>query len=354
MIVLGTMLSCFPMLANELLIPAAARGAGANGTFFQTDLRIVNLSAMRADVKITFLSSGSDNRNAASLILSIEPRQSREFNDVLQSLFSLQTGLGALRLESGDSVAATSRTYTTSSSGPCLGSFGQFIPALDPQRAELRSVIPGVSISALPTAGSRSNFGAVNPGVEPATVSVTLRNGDGSVIGTTTLSIPPLGHVQQALSALFNITSMTSTNAFLEINASIPLLAYVSVVDNASGDSMFIPAGPDTGVPRETTILAKQWVFEPPTLEARVGELMTIKVRALDVEHGVSFSGVGPFTCSNEQAGQCIVRPGEVVTVTFTPREEGTFAFFCTRFCDESLDGTAGHSTMRGSLVVRR
>lgn len=343
-------LFALPLEAAEKLIPAAARAFGANGTFFRSDVHLVNLSSELATVDLTWLPTATDNSAAATIPLIIAPRASIEIADVLGSLFGVSDGIGALRLSSSSAFVASSRTYTPSDD--CPGTFGQFIPAVDAERAAARSVIAAVQIPASLSSGARTNIGLVNPAAASVEVRLHLRSGNGALAGTTTLTVPPFGHLQRSAAELFPSASQ-ATSAFVEVDGSGPLLAYASVIDNQSGDSIFVPAEMDPHVAEGVEMIARQWVFEPEVIEVESGELVTLRVRAIDVEHGISFSGVGPFTCSSEQAGQCILRPGETVTVTFTPSAKGSFAFFCTRFCGESADALDGHETMRGTIIVR-
>ncbi len=353
-ILINFLFLCGNSLAFESYIAASARAEGANSTFFQTDLRLVNLADSVAEVDLTFLPSNVDNSAAVPVRLSVPPRESFELDDVIGNLFSVTSGVGAIRIVSESALAVTSRTYTPSGDPACPGTYGQSIPATPASEAVARSVIPNISLAPGTATGFRTNFGVVNPASMATTVSVTLRSGSGTTVATASLTLPPQGHTQQSVAALFGVQGTDTTNAFIEVDASAPVLAYASVVDNLSGDPVFIPAQPDSGTPSVgLTIIAKQWVFEPEIIEVNVGEPVTLQVRAVDVDHGISFSGVGPFTCTSEQFGQCILVPNETVTVTFTPRTRGSFAFFCTRFCGDAANGSHGHATMRGTLVVK-
>ena len=265
-ILINFALMCGSAAAWEGFIPAGARGPGAAGTFFQTDIRIVNLSSQDASVSLTFLPSGSDNTAAQPVNVTVPARSSLEVNDLLGSLFELDGGVGAFRIESEADLAVASRTYTPSGDAACPGTFGQFIPAMTAEEALDRSVLPGISLSPDPALGFRSNIGAVNPSDAPATASLTLRTPAGDVLGTGTLALAPFGHLQQSTASLFGAQTVQTTGAFIEVEATSPVLAYASVVDNQSGDPVFIAAQPDSGTPAVLTIIAKQWVFEPDTI----------------------------------------------------------------------------------------
>lgn len=352
-ILIVAMLICFPAMAEEQIVPAAGRVVGANQTVFRTDLRVVNLTTTVAIVQVTFLPSNTNNESATGVPVTIASRASLQIDDVLGTLFGVDVGVGALRLSSDSLFLATSRTYTPMVG--CPGTNGQFVPALDPASATARSVIAHAQLSATGASGFRTNVGAVNPGSTTVDIRLQLRSGDGVLLGSASFSVLPLSHAQVSVAALFSQQSLTTSNAFVEVNASGPVLAYLSIIDNVSGDSMFVPASPDPFAPssNEVEMIARQWVFEPSTIEVKAGELVTVRVRAIDIDHGIAFSGVGPFTCTTDQAGQCVLEPNNIVTVTFTPKAVGSFAFFCTRFCGDSTDGTQGHLTMRGTVVVK-
>lgn len=351
--ILSLVLAAASAMAAEYFIPAAAHVAGANATFFQTDLRIVNLASAPATVELTFLPTGSDNSSAARIPVTIAARASMQLDDVVANTFGVMSGGGAIRISSTADLAITSRTYTTSPNAQCPGSFGQFIAAMTSSDAFRKSVIPAIRTSATPTTGFRTNVGLVNPSASTVTVTLKLRDAGSRIVGTHSTSLPPLSHWQTSAASAFAVAT-TVDNAFVEVEASAPLFAYASVVDNQSGDSVFVPAIEDTGTPASgTVIIARQWVFEPATIEVTAGTPVTLTMRAVDVDHGVGFSGVGPVICSPDQAGQCVLKPGEDVTITFTPASKGSFAFFCTRFCGSSADGAQSHATMRGTVVVK-
>jgi|GEM_PF-3245953 len=346
-------LAAYPsMAATDKIIPAVAKTAGANSTFFQSDLRLINAGASDATVQLTFLPSNVDDSNATTVSLTLVARTSRAIDDVLGSLFQQTNAGGALRVKSSGDVIVESRTYTPSAG--CPGTYGQYIPGIDASKAGLRQIVPGVKLSKDLTSGSRTNIGVVNVGGQQLAVAVTLRDGDGTSIATASISVPPFAHTQQAVAGLFAQSGTTLENAFVELSASTAFLAYASIVDNLSGDSIFVPADLDSGTPRTVQLItAKQWSFTTSTIEVTAGQLVTLQFKAIDIEHGVGVSGVGAVACSNDQGGQCLLTPNQIVTVSFTPRDKGTFAFFCTRFCFESTDGTQGHATMRGSIIVK-
>ena len=103
----------------------------------------------------------------------------------------------------------------------------------------------------------------------------------------------------------------------------------------------------NTQAPAETTgsgsfkefkITAKQFSFEPSTIEVNKGDKVRLIVTSMDVPHGISIKEYG----INER-----LDVGKPVAIEFTADKEGTFTAFCSVFCG------SGHSGMKGKLVVK-
>ena len=97
------------------------------------------------------------------------------------------------------------------------------------------------------SAGFRSNAGAYNPNDAPVTLTFTLYANDGTRLGN------PLDRTAAAREA-FQINdvfgavgagSTVTTSAYLVITSSAPVFGYVTLIDNQSGDSVYIAATDD-------------------------------------------------------------------------------------------------------------
>ena len=93
-----------------------------------------------------------------------------------------------------------------------------------------------------------------------------------------------------------------------------------------------------TGAVKEFKITAKQFQFDPATIEVNKGDKVRLIVTSIDVPHGIGIPEYG----INER-----LDPGKPVTIEFTATKEGTFAAFCSVFCG------SGHSNMKGKIVVK-
>lgn len=226
-----------PLFAKNMYIPAAGITSGQNGTFWRTDLRIYNPSPEETiEVSLHFLPQGMDGTNVGGRTFSIPPRGTLVLDNAVATLApQFAAALGAIRIDSdaGRSYefAASSRTYTTGAHG----SLGQFVPALDPAEAITRSVVLHVAS----TNQFRTNFGVMNPGLGAVTVRVKLLGIDGSVfLESQPLTIEPRSMEQWSLPSLFGGVFMQNGTAVIEATA--PVFTWGSVVDNVSGDPIYV------------------------------------------------------------------------------------------------------------------
>lgn len=215
-------------------IAAVAHTPGAFGTNFVSDVRIFNRAASAAQVMAIFTPSGADGRNNfAAVKMVIAPSQIMALDDVLQTMMQT-TGIGQLELSGDvDQIIVTSRTYTRGA----RGTYGQLIPGADSQEG-IGSGDAALSISQIEnTAGFRSNIGFAEVAGESGEVRVRYYNASGDVAADAAYAIAPFGHVQTRVSA-----SGEALRAEVTVSGAARVLAYASVVDNHSGDAVFIPA----------------------------------------------------------------------------------------------------------------
>ncbi len=225
----------------ERWIAASAHAPGRNGTFFVTNLRLLNTSSTETvTAQAVFFPSGG-GAPVTSPELRLAPRQQLAFDDALVSLFGVAgNASGPIRVLAPESVEVSSRTLNTSD--PCSGgTFGAVLPGLAPASASAHALLAGLEGSADASSGSRTNILLANPGASPASVSVTLRRGDGTLPGTATVPpIPASGSFQAEVFELTGARGETTGNAYAEIASSAPVLALATVLDNRTGDSSVV------------------------------------------------------------------------------------------------------------------
>ena len=88
---------------------------------------------------------------------------------------------------------------------------------------------------------------------------------------------------------------------------------------------------------KEFKMTAKQFQFEPSTIEVNKGDGVRLIVTSTDIPHGISIPEYG----INER-----LDPGKPKTIEFTADKQGSFTAFCSVFCG------SGHSAMKGKIIV--
>jgi hypothetical protein len=248
---------------DSLIFAAVGHAPGQNGSFFESDVRVANLSATPMKYQINYTPSGTDGTTTGSTTtVEIAPNQTLALDDILSTLFGLGDTAGALgTLEVRPLTTATSSSSglfsTITSTAQQLmtlgssrtynftptGTFGQFVPAT-PYAKFLGS---GKILSLQQVAQSdalRANFGFVEASGQP--VDLTLRVFDTRSIlkGTIPISLMASEHKQIGLLLASNgITDLPDGRVEVEVTGgSGKVTAYVSEVDNLTNDPYAVSA----------------------------------------------------------------------------------------------------------------
>jgi cytochrome c oxidase subunit II len=100
------------------------------------------------------------------------------------------------------------------------------------------------------------------------------------------------------------------------------------------------PQDPTTAsAPREITIVAKRFAFEPASIEVIEGERVRLRVSSADGVHGLQVRRL--------RLNKLIPRGGQAVTIDFVASAPGTYEILCSEECGD------GHDTMTGTLTVK-
>jgi hypothetical protein len=239
--------------ASEYDIPVAGRVTNGAGQTFVTDVRVFNPSydtAAAAELEY-FQSGATPNTNATqAMAVNIQPRGTATLDDIAgASGLNVSGTIGAIRVSSAEKLAVTSRIYADlRSSGK--GTFGQFVAGQSRANALRRGVLPQLSNHVIEfTSGYRTNVGFFNPNNAAVTVRLELRNPAGATFATSLITLQALSQQQNPIAAYFPEPDLTdAANMTLTFDASAPVVAYASVVDNVSADQIFVSAQEDAGV----------------------------------------------------------------------------------------------------------
>jgi len=228
---------------TSVYVAAVAHVSGAAGTNWRTDLGVHNPGRTAAQFRIDLLKKDQANPSPISETLQIGPGKSARYEDVLQSVFDFN-GAGSLRITPLSGVVSiTSRTFNLSTAG----TYGQFIAGVTSESfinsGEIGHLVQ-LSRSSLSSTGHRSNIGFVNTSNRRIDVKVELYKGDGEHLGTKNYPLQPLEY-DQVNDILGKVTTESVENGFAVVSTTTSggqFIAYASVVDNRSGDPVYIPA----------------------------------------------------------------------------------------------------------------
>ncbi len=253
------------------VVSAAAHTPGSLGTFWKTDMALLNLSAAGSSGRLVLRKS--NGVAVASSSFTLATGQLLELNDVVGTMGAGKVS-GSLEVEmaSGEMPEITTRTFTMGE----RGTYGQSIPLQAPQRPGL---IYLTGIRGAPD--FRTDFGVTSVSDQVVHVTPVLFTSQGRTTGTT-VGLAPHAHAQWNLTALVGKDALDGVRAAsLGITIDEPSVVYASVIDNGSGDPAYIsgmPASKHLLIPvigRGPGKKGTQWdseltVFDPGTRPAHL------------------------------------------------------------------------------------
>lgn len=234
--------------SRTFYLPVVGKVAGAAGTNFVTDLRLVNEGAATANVVLDFYASSAAGQTTptATRSVTVAPREQKVLNDLIGATLGT-SGLGALKITSDQEITVTSRVIND------LRASGQGTTGFSVNASELTDATTSGTLSFLSQSpasdigvgvGFRTNIGYFNPNTTPVTATFTARKtSDGAVLGTNTVTIAGLSHAQQgAFTLISNVPGgdQVQQDFYVTWTSSAPLFVYGSVVDNKTGDSVLL------------------------------------------------------------------------------------------------------------------
>jgi len=220
----------------DRVVPVAGTGPGANGSQWQSELTLHNVSIKPIAAELKF---HSNTGVVDSAEIEVAPRSTVSIEDVVNTAFHVSSGTGAITIDVPEplrgKLVVTSMTINRSPSGD----FGQDIPALDADSAlgtgDL-GVIPGPSS----VIDSRFNFGLFT--TEETTIEWRLVRKDGTTASTVELTYDAGIQLQYngGVSTLFGATPDDNdvVHAYVKSGS---VFVYGSIVNQMTGDPSFVP-----------------------------------------------------------------------------------------------------------------
>lgn len=221
---------------DRVLLPAVARTDGSHGTRWRSDLVVFNPAPEPRTTSVAWFERGSSNPAPRRAELVIPGRGSLLVEDALASLYGVDEGAGGLLFEPDGPIGVSSRTFTTLAGGGTLGQHvpGVPLPALEGVRQDLLLQLTA-------TADFRTNLGFVNLGYDELLAWVVPIAFGAESPKARIIEVPAMGASQHG--GILGETDDTVEDGMFWIETGFlsgPFVAWASVVDNLSGDAVFV------------------------------------------------------------------------------------------------------------------
>jgi hypothetical protein len=222
---------------SSFIIPIAGSIAGGNGTFFKSDMAIINHRDVAQRVGVGWLAANVNNTTAPVQYISIPAQTGVAYDDFVANQLG-KSGLGAIlfvgvtdtgALDQNAQIDGFSRIWTPQPGA--VGTVSQTFDAITPTDA--LGSLTGYVIGLKQSTDFRTNVGIVNFDGTAHTWTVTSRFTGVS----STVNVPPYSVVQASVAAG---SGSALGNLSLNINCTNPnsnwWTAYGTTVDNRTGD----------------------------------------------------------------------------------------------------------------------
>jgi hypothetical protein len=223
-------------------VPSIASVHGQNGTFFHTDLWLFNRDPNSVTVTARYHCFLGQDCGSGVASFQMDGFGAKTISDVVSALFGSAESAGALDLfvtsQIPEALYTLSRTYS-----PALpaATAGASIAALPATAANGNAVFVGLAGNGGDTSsGFRTNVGVYNPQAVPTSVGFRLQASDGTLIGTTTLTLAAFeAHQLNDIFASTGHGEVVTTDAVLLLTSDVPIFSFATVIDNRTGDFVY-------------------------------------------------------------------------------------------------------------------
>jgi hypothetical protein len=218
---------------NHHMLAAVAHTPGAHSTFWLTDLWLLFVG--NPIIKLRYQTPS----NSYEADFTLGQSAPGEIQNVVGSLFpNAGDGAGSLHLDEAYRIIALSRTYNNSVDG----TYGQFIPAKGGK--QLMSLAePRWLLQLQCNTNYRTNIGFSEYEGKETRVSLRLFDLNGVLLGQSQYTVPANQNLQinDIFGALGASCAHAGAYARVEVLSGGALYPYASVVDNRTGDAIFVP-----------------------------------------------------------------------------------------------------------------
>lgn len=232
--------------SDAVVIPAVAGTPGSQGTYWSSAVSVVNLATTDREIEVLYTPRGANGLTTySSETVSVPASSQVSWSDIVTELFST-TGAGALEFR-GLQLAVTSRTSTP---GEESGSYGQGIPPVQPEQVLSSAGAASATMGGVEEGTVfRSNLGLCETWGENATVTISIMDSSMTVLGSRDYELRPYENTQinQVAVAVAGANPLSEGIVRVAVTSGNGrIAAYLSVVDNTTGDPTFIAIAPQS------------------------------------------------------------------------------------------------------------
>jgi len=226
--------------------PVISRAQGQAGTNWSTWLRVLNPGDEDLTVHSEWYSQNDNGRDQPDreAMVGVVAGGTAVIDDVVDSLFSAE-GNGGVRLMSSEPFVSTARVFNDQRDNPDIGgTFAQHVPS------SAASGMPAAGALLLPSqrpanegTGWRSNLGWFNPFPFDVEITFNAWTVGGVLLGTRTITVQGFANNLRSVFSVINTVpsdDRTQDDFTITYTASAPVLVFVSVVDNVTGDGIHV------------------------------------------------------------------------------------------------------------------
>jgi len=217
---------------DRRILPVVGSTPGANGTFFRTSVQLHNPGSAAMTGRIVFHPSGvAGSATDAALSYSLTPGQTQSIADLLPAMGTSGLGSADIEITSGGAPVVTARVFNDAGAAGTTG----FTEQLMRSDEAIRSGQTGVLLIPPDLGVARFNVG-VRTLEDGATVTFTLRDAAGTVVGSKTRALLSSFHQQEDAAGFLGVLALPPGGSIAITVSSGAAIVYGATVDNRTGD----------------------------------------------------------------------------------------------------------------------
>jgi len=228
--------------STESYLAAVGRVPGKDGAEFYTTVWATNLTTAPQTMTFQFLKSGQANPSPASFHDTLQPGETKVYENVVEKKLGLTNSLGAARITSTGEIFVAERIYNQEPGDDLGNTEGLFFAGV-PKSFSI-SAGQSASIQGIDQGGSenfRYNFALIETSGHSATVNVQVFDESGTLLGEKAYPLLPYEQIQPSVADV--VPGIHTTNARLTATvtdgAGSVILAGAQVANESQDSSGF-------------------------------------------------------------------------------------------------------------------